>query len=327
MKTFPAPQSLTDQLAALGEMLRLRVLRLLEREELSVGELAKVVQYPQSTVSRHLKVLADGGWVVRRSEGTATFYRVVLDDLPLPQRTLWLTVRDQLVNAPGPSSSGELSEDLRRLASVLAERREDAQTYFGRVAGQWDQVRTELFGSRFALHGLLTLLPRDWTVVDVGCGTGNAAEILAPLVRRVIAIDQSAPMLAAAQKRLQDAGNVEFMQADLQRLPLADGTAHAAVCVLVLHHAESPSLAIAEMARVLKPGGMLLVIDMLAHDRTSYRHTMGHRWLGFAQPELEQWAREAGLSEPRAMPLPSDTQALGPGLFALTAQKPAEEPA
>src|SRR5687767_1510070 len=128
MKRMRPASTVTDLLGALSEVVRLRILRLLEVEELSVGEVAKVVQLPQSTVSRHLKVLADGGWLAKRNAGTATLYRLVLDDLSLAARTLWLAVRSQIGEAP------EIGEDARRLTGVLAERRLDSQAFFGRVA-------------------------------------------------------------------------------------------------------------------------------------------------------------------------------------------------
>ncbi len=322
MKRSARTSNLTDQLAALSDVVRLRTLRLLEREELSVGELAKVLQMPQSSVSRHLKVLSDGEWVQRRTEGTATYYRVVLDDLPLAARALWVPIREQMSGAIGNDDAlaRDLAEDQHRLASVLAERREDSRTYFGRVAGQWDDVRTRLFGGLFALRGMLQLLPSEWTVVDLGCGTGNAAELLAPVVKRVVAVDQSEPMLAAARRRLEDAGagNVAFVLGELEQLPLADASADAAVCVLVLHHVEHPARALSEVRRVLRPGGRVLVIDMVEHDRTSYRQTMGHRWLGFSKAAMERLAGEAGLSDARYTPLPAETEAAGPGLFAWT---------
>jgi ArsR family transcriptional regulator len=319
MKRRAAPTPVTDRLAALSDGVRLRILRLLEREELAVGEVAKVIQLPQSTVSRHLKVLSDVAWVQKRTEGTATFYRLVLDDLPSEARGLWVAVRD-LSRAEGAGPEAE--EDARRLQSVLAERREDALGYFGRVAGQWDDVRTDLFGSRFTLHGLLHLLSREWTVADLGCGTGNASELLAPLVRKVYAVDQSAPMLAAAKRRLEGARNVEFLAGELTELPLPAASCDAAVCVLVLHHVEKPEAALREMRRVLRPGGRALVVDMVEHDRAIYRHSMGHRHLGFSEARMAALCRGAGLDDARYAPLPSDTTAKGPGLFALTARAP-----
>jgi ArsR family transcriptional regulator len=326
------PNQITAQLAALGDPVRLRVLRLLEREELSVGELARVLQLPQSTVSRHLKILseapgttADGnGWLARRSEGTATLYRLVLDDLTPESRQMWMTIREQLGSAREAELSPELSEDARRLTGVLADRRTDTQSFFGRVAGEWDGVRAELFGQAFTLFSLLNLLPPDWIVADLGCGTGNAAEVLAPAVKKVIAVDQSEPMLAAARKRLAGMGNVEFLRGELESLPIETGSVDAAVCVLVLHHLPEPSAAIAEMARILRPGGVAMVVDMVSHTREAYRRTMGHRWQGFGVPEMIRWLSEAGLERSRFNVLPPDSGAKGPGLFACSAFKPAQ---
>lgn len=327
MKHTSQPNQLMERLAALGDPVRLRVLRLLERQELTVGELAKVVQLPQSTLSRHLKVLADlptdrpgRAWLARRNEGTATHYRLVLDDLPMDCRQLWLTVREQFESERPP----EIAEDVRRLAAVLNDRRTDTQSFFGRVAGEWDGVRGDLFGQAFTLQSMLTLLPPDWVVADLGCGTGNAAELLAPVVKRVIAVDQSDAMLAAAKKRLKGLDKVDFLRGDLEKLPIETGSVDAAVCVLVLHHLPEPEKAIGEMARILRPGGVALVVDMVAHNRDAYRHTMGHRWQGFGVPEMIRWMNGVGLERPRVTVLPSETDAKGPGLFACTAFKPGE---
>lgn len=307
--------SLTDRLAALGEMIRLRVLRLLEAQELSVGEVAKVVQLPQSTVSRHLKVLGDGGWLAKRNVGTATLYRLVLDDLTLEARGLWVAVRVQMDNR------SELLEDTRRLKAVLADRRTDSQAFFGRVAGEWDVLRNDLFGDRFTPAAMLSLLPREWTVADLGCGTGNASELLAPCVTKVLAIDQSPVMLEAARRRLSGFSNVEFLEGSLTALPLAEASANAAVCLLVLHHLEDPGAAMPEIARILKPKGTVLIVDMVRHDRSEYRQTMGHKHLGFTRQEIESMFEGAGLGEPLYRELPGEPDARGPGLFIATAQK------
>ncbi len=320
MKRTEPSISVSEQLAALSDPVRLRILRVVEREELAVGEVAKVVQLPQSTVSRHLKVLGDAGWVMKRAEGTATLYRLVQDDLGHSARAIWVPVRDAI---RGTTGMQEFEDDLQRLSAVLAERREDAQAFFGRLAGQWDDVRAELFGNKFAPMGLLHMLPRDWTVADLGCGTGNAAELLAPLVHKVIAVDQSPEMLLAARKRMEAAriANVDFVEGKLEKLPLAEKSVNAAVCFLVLHHLETPGKVFKEMYRVLRPGGVVLIVDMIEHDRTSYKHAMGHRWLGFPQTIIEQFLEEAGFFDSRVRLLPNDTSAKGPGLFAATAYR------
>lgn len=315
------PTSIAEHLSAIGEPIRLRILRLTEREELSVGEIGKVVQLPQSTVSRHLKALADGGWLSRRSEGPATLYRLLMDDLGLACRAVWTALREQLQH---DSLAGELAEDERRLAVVLSERRADSQAFFGRVAGHWDELRNELFGSRFTAVALLGLIRPDAVIADIGCGTGNASELLAPLVRRVIAIDASEPMLAAARMRLGAAGrdNVEFLAATVEELPLENASVDAAVCILVLHHVADPAAACRELRRVLKPGGTALIVDMVEHDRAEYRQTMGHRWLGFSRQSMVSHLEGAGLEGVRYLPLATDSQSRGPGLFSAIASAP-----
>lgn len=307
------------RLAVLADKTRLRLLRVLEGAELSVGELAQVFQSPQSTISRHLKVLADAGWIVRRSEGTATFYRMVLDDLTTPARALWLTIREQ----PGDGDRVEHSEDVRRVAAVLDERRTDSQAYFGRVAGEWDEVRQELFGTRFTLNALLELLSASWVVADLGCGTGNIAELLAPIVKRVIAVDQSGPMIEAAKRRLRGVRNVEFIESELSSLPLPAGSVDVAAFGLVLHHVAKPELPMKEAARILRGGevpGRVLVIDMVRHDRSEYRHLMGHQHLGFSRDDIESRFASAGLVPMSFRELPVDPDARGPGLFVATAK-------
>jgi ubiquinone/menaquinone biosynthesis C-methylase UbiE/DNA-binding transcriptional ArsR family regulator len=318
MNKRPETQLITDRLAALGEAIRLRVLAVLEAQELSVGEVAKVVQLPQSTVSRHLKVLSDGGWLERRNHGTATFYRLVLDDLAPQQRALWIAVRDQM------GLADEVAGDALRLRGVLAERALDSQAFFGRVAGAWDQVRNELFGDHFMAPTLLSLLPRGWIVADLGCGTGNVAELLAPCVTRVFAVDSSPAMLDAAKLRLADVNNVEFVEGELGRLPLADSSVDAAVLALVLHHLEDPGAAMREACRVLKPSGTALVVDMIAHDRAEYRKTMGHKHLGFAPEALRALFEDAGLNSVHTRNLPGDSAARGPGLVVAMGHRPAD---
>lgn len=303
--------SITGQLAALGELIRLRIMRLLELEELAVGEVAKVIQLPQSTVSRHLKVLSENQLVEKRAEGTATLYRVSLDDMLPEARRLWLAVRDR-IDAPG-----ELAEDARRLTAVIAERRTDSQAFFGRVAGEWDSLRSELFGDRFTLQAMLSFLPSNWVVADLGCGTGNVAELLAPVVGKVIAIDRSDAMLAAARQRLAGIENVQFLSGDLERLSLASASVDAVIAALVVHHLEDPAAALREAARIVRPGGGgVLVIDMVAHDREQYRHTMGHKHLGFSRAAIESLFRACGLSLRSYRELPVAADGKGPGLFA-----------
>lgn len=297
-------------LGTLGDLARLRLLRLLEREELGVGELARALQLPQSTVSRHLKPLHDQGWVVKRSEGTQSLFRLMTTQLPPDMRELWKLSADHLGASP------TFDEDDARLAEVLTARKVDSRTFFGRIGGDWDDLRRQLFGEAFGADALLALLPADAVVADLGCGTGDAAERLAPYVKRVIAIDREPAMLTAAKRRLERYRNVEFRQGDIFKLPLQSGEASLLVMMLVLHHLDDPGAALKGIARALDGGGRALVVDMVRHDRTSYQHTMGHRHLGFAEAELREMAKKAGLRLARYTRLRPDTEGKGPGLFA-----------
>lgn len=313
MKQSPDIPHLAERLAALSEPVRLRICHILEQSELSVGEVSNVVQLPQSTVSRHLKTLADSQWVTKRAEGTAKYYRLVQDDLPEDARPLWQALRKQLDHDPG------FDEDAIRLKVVLAERRYDSLAFFGRVAGEWDRLRQDLFGHHFTAPGLLSLLPRDWTVADIGCGTGNVAEILAPCVKEVVAVDPSEPMLRAARKRLDDVENVRFVHGSLSDLPIEDSSINAATLVLVLHHVADARQALAEVRRILEPDGRILIIDMLEHDRTIFKQSMGHAHLGFNPQNIRDLITETGFSDPHIAPLATDANARGPGLFVATA--------
>lgn len=317
MKRSPASIPLADRLAALSEPLRLRLARVLAAHEMSVGEISRVVQLAQSTVSRHLKVLLDAGWLEKRADGTATLYRLVLDDLNADARAIWVAVRDQMEHAQDPVNA----EDDRRVRTVLAERRTDSVSFFGRVAGEWDALRSDMFGGSFTALGLLGLLPANWVVADVGCGTGNGAELLAPHVREVIAIDQSGPMLDAARKRLKAFSNVRFADGPIEALPLPDRSVDAAVCLLVLHHVREVDDALRELFRVVRPGGRLLIVDMFEHDRETYRHTMGHVHLGFRGEWMAAALERAGFRAVLVTPLTSAIEARGPGLFAAVGER------
>jgi ArsR family transcriptional regulator len=296
-------------MAALGDAIRSRVLLALERQELTVSELCAVLQLPQSTVSRHLKTLADAGWVGSRREGTSRFYTLALNGNEAHARKLWSLVRDQVAATPGAA------QDARRLTTVLSRRRTASQAFFASSAGQWDRLRADLFGADFSLRATAGLLDPAWTVGDLGCGTGQMAAALAPFVGRVIAVDGSAEMLQAAKRRLSDVENVVTRRGDLEALPIDAGTLDAAVLVLVLHHVPAPEAVLAEAARALKPGGRVMVVDMQAHDHEEYRQQMGHVWLGFAEDQLLRWMQAAGFTQTRIVALPPGAQAKGPGLF------------
>jgi ArsR family transcriptional regulator len=183
-----------------------------------------------------------------------------------------------------------------------------------------------LFGPSSHLRLLAALLDAGWSVGDLGCGTGQLAEALAPFVARVVAVDASREMLQAARARLGEAGNVELRRGALERLPLEDGCLDAAVLALVLHHVPDPARVCAEARRALKPGGRLVVADMLPHDHEEYRQSMGHVWMGFAPRQMEKLLAASGFEAVRIVALAPEPSVRGPALFVAAATRAALEP-
>lgn len=304
-----------DDLSTLADATRSRMLVLLERHELTVSELCTVLQLPQSTVSRHLKTLADAGWVTSRRDGTSRYYTLSLDDREAHVRRLWSLLRDQV------SVTAAADQDARRLKNVLTRRQSKSQEFFDSTAGQWDKVRAELFGAGSYLQVLPGLIDESWTLGDLGCGTGQVASALAPFVARLIAVDRSGEMLQAARRKLRDFPDAEVRRGELEALPIADDELDAATLILVLHHLPDPAAALSEAYRVLKRGGRLVIADMLPHDREEYRQQMGHVWLGFAEEQTHRLLAGAGFDRVRITPVPVNHAAKGPALFVATGVK------
>jgi ArsR family transcriptional regulator len=298
----------------LADPTRLRLLRALERQELSVLELCEVLALPQSTVSRHLKVLAEGGWLVSRREGPQSLHGWG-EEVDAGARRLWLLARAE-------TEAWELlRQDADRLAAVKA-RRDGAQRFFAGAAGAWDRLRVEVYGASVGSAALLALLPPEWTVADLGCGTGAVAAELAPRFARVVAVDQSGEMLRAARRRLAPHRNVEVHEARLEALPLADASCDAALAVLVLCYLEDPAAALREAARILRPGGRLVVVEAARHSDEALRRRMGQRVPGFDAEGLAALL-PAGLEPAVRRTLPPEPGATGPGRVVAAARRPA----
>jgi SAM-dependent methyltransferase len=304
-----------DQLSVLSDAIRVRMLAILESRELTVTELCDVVQLPQSTVSRHLKTLLDGEWVTSRRDGTRRLYTMPLSEVDVSAKRLWQVVREQITSTAGAS------DDERRLKQVLERRKTQSEAFFSSAAGQWDRLREELFGPTSHLRALAGLLDSEEVVGDLGCGTGQVSQWLAPFSDRIIAVDASKEMLRAARERLSGHRHVEIRQGSLEKLPIQNAELDVAFLLLVLHHVPEPKRALAEAARTLKPGGRLLILDMLPHEREDYRQTMGHVWLGISQKQMKDWLRDASFTSVRWQPLPPDSKTKGPSLFVATARR------
>jgi ubiquinone/menaquinone biosynthesis C-methylase UbiE len=281
---------LTAILKLLADPTRLRLLGLLAREELAVGELARAVAMSQSRVSNHLKLLREFGLLEERRAGTFVHVRLARSDA-LPD-DLWSAIEARLANVDGRD------DDLKRLDHVLDERRKKSRVFFDRVAPEWDKLGSEFKRGSIRWRALAALVPQGMTVADVGCGTGYMARTLVRVAERVVCIDHSAAMLEQARSNLASyAGRVEFRQGELDRLPLADGEVDAIFASLVLHHVPDVVAALREMRRSLKRDGLLVVTELLPHKEAWMAETMADLRLGLDATELKSRAERAGFAD------------------------------
>jgi ubiquinone/menaquinone biosynthesis C-methylase UbiE/DNA-binding transcriptional ArsR family regulator len=282
---------LADQFQALADPTRLRIVALLRIMELSVGELAHILGQSQPRVSRHLKILADAGVLERRKEGSWVFLTLADSDRLEP---LFGLIDDWTDEA----TRSLFASDAARTEAIRSERAEAANRYFTGHAAVWDQIRSLHVAEsevERAIDRALGNRPLG-RLVDVGTGTGRMIELFGPRASQAIGIDRSSEMLRLARVKLEAAGiHSSLRQGDMYALPLADGSADSVIIHQVLHYAHSPAAAIAEAARVLAPGGTLLVVDFAAHEREELRTTDAHIRLGFEDEVMTGWFAAAGL--------------------------------
>jgi ArsR family transcriptional regulator len=289
-------------LRAVAETTRLRLLVLCARGELTVSELAQILGQSQPRVSRHLKLLCDAGLLDRFREGSWVFYR-------LSSGSAAGALSRHLVAACGDADE-TVALDLQRLAAIKRQRAELAAAYFRDNAAHWDKIRSLYIDEREVEAALCEIVaarePHD--LLDIGTGTGRVIEVLGPRVVRALGIDQSREMLAVARVNLERAGlsNSIVRLGDMYQLPLADSGFDAAVIHQVLHYSDRPAAVIAEAARVLRPHGLLVVVDFAPHRLEFLRDEQAHRRLGFADADIDEWCREAGLAPEPARHLPGD---------------------
>ncbi len=287
-------------LRALADPTRLRIVALVRHMELAVGELALVLGQSQPRVSRHIKILADAGLIERHKEGAWVFMRLAASARVEPVLAL--------LDALGSEASGEA--DLARLAAVRAERAAASENYFAAHAAEWDGIRS-LHVSDDAVEAAVqrTLSGRSLgNLLDVGTGTGRMIELLGGASRSALGIDRSPEMLRIARAKIEAAGlaHAQVRQADMYSLPVGDGDADTVVLHQVLHFAQQPAEAIEEAARVLAPGGRLLVVDFAPHDREELRLHQAHARLGFEDAAVIGWMAAQGLEARVAASLPGD---------------------
>jgi ArsR family transcriptional regulator len=282
---------LADRFQALADPTRLRIVALLRIMELSVGELAHILGQSQPRVSRHLKILADAGVLERRKEGSWVFLTLADPERLEPLFALidgWAEVATQAL----------FTSDAARTEAIHGERAEAANRYFTGHAAVWDQIRSLHVAETEVERAIGRALDRRplGRLVDIGTGTGRMIELFGPRASQAIGIDRSSEMLRLARVKLEAAGiHSSLRQGDMYALPLADGAADSVIIHQVLHYAHSPAAAITEAARVLAPGGTLLIVDFAAHEREELRLTDAHIRLGFEDEVMTGWFAAAGL--------------------------------
>ncbi len=271
---------------ALADETRLRLLRILSRHELSVGEIVAVLGMGQSRVSRHLGILVGCGLLASRREGAWTFYSV-------PGEGEAARFREAL--APWLEQAGP-EADLTAVDAVLRERRLETRRFFNAIAPDWAALRREVLGEVDPGGLVREVMPEGVArAADLGCGPGDLLPVLAERSASVIGVDSSRSMLDLAARRAAGAP-VDLRMGELEHLPMADGEVDFIVICLTLHHLPDPAAALAEARRVLAPGGRLVVIDFLPHADEAMRRRFGDRWLGFSREKLTQWLDQAGLT-------------------------------
>jgi len=283
--------STLKSLRALSDPTRLRIIALLEKDELSVNELQEITRMGQSRISTHLGLLQDAELVQSRREGKRTFYRLHPESNQGAAEFIDLAIR-------GARELSDHESDQINLKRILNRRREQAQTYFNQIAGRFDRIygpgrSWQAFG-----HLLLRILP-PLVVADLGAGEGLLSELLARRCKKVIAVDNSEKIVAfgAAKAKKNNLKNLEFRLGDLQNPPIEPHSVDLVVLSQALHHAEEPGKAIAATYKLLKPHGQILILDLLKHNFEKARELYGDRWLGFPESDLHRWLEEAGFKK------------------------------
>ena len=301
----------------LADPTRIRILALVESEELAVQDLMSILGMAQSRVSRHLAILREAGLLADRRDGTFVFYRMN-PKLPESWRDAWRLVTSARSDDP------TAARDSAALLAHRESRRSRTRAFFDAVGPEWDALRKVFNDEALRAHALSRLVPPGLRVADVGTGTGILARELAGLGCEVVAVDHSPRMLEAARTSLDAVGasGVELRQGAAEALPLPDASVDAAFAHMVLHYVATPADAIGEMARITKPGGVVVLVDFERHDREWMREELGVVWLGFPLEDIGGWLGDAGLAELRCDLEPSTGARELPRTFIASGRKP-----
>lgn len=275
-------------LKAIADETRLRLIRLLNREELNVQELCEILQMPQPRISRHLSVLKQINMVNDRRDGTRAYYSVCKFKGVLEDFTEYIGA---ISNSP--------HADLNRLDSTLKKRTEISKEFASNMAEHWDEISAGLHTPIASMFSMATLAPRGLTVADLGSGTGIMLPLLSRFASRVYAVDHSEEMLEKARKRCEQLNitNVDYIACELKKLSETISGCDSILLHFVLHQVASPQTLLGDLTPVLKPGGRIVIVDQIKHDDESVREKYGSLWLGFEETQLCSWMREAGFSD------------------------------
>ena len=314
---------LATVLKAFGETTRLRILRLIAAQELSVNELVEALDMPQSRISRHLAVLRHVQLAEVRREGNRIYYRMAADGIEPFCRALWEVIRAVV------SEAEFFPPDLARLRETLARREARTKEYFDVVLTEWDRIRRNYIEDTLSFLVVSSLIRPGAVAVDVGTGTGEVLCWLAQMAAEVIGVDRSEKMLEVSRERVARSGlqNVELLLGEAEALPLDHCVCDTAFSSMLLHHLGDPGQGVREMARVVKPGGKVVISDLVKHDFDWTREVMADVWLGFTEAQIRQWLTGAGLADityaAKTVPSPMEGDSAGKlRAFIATGTKP-----
>lgn len=283
--------STLKSLRALADPTRLRLIALLDRDELSVNELQEITRLGQSRISTHLGLLNESGLTQSRRDGKRTFYRLIEKPDSATREIIQIAIK-------GAKETEEFSGDQVNLKRILARRNERAQIYFNHIAGRFDRCygpgrSWQAFG-----HLLLRILP-PLTIADLGSGEGLLSELLARRAKRVIAVDNSEKMVGFGLEKAKRHGlkNLEFRLGDLENPPIDANSVDLVILSQALHHAEHPDKALASAHKILRAPGQIMILDLLEHQFEKAHELYGDRWLGFREADLHRWLERAGFKK------------------------------
>ncbi len=279
-----------DVLKILADTTRLRILRILRQGDFTVQDLMQALQMGQSRISRHLILMNDAGLLKVEKQGTWRYYRLAPESSFFQK--IWPSIETHL------EELAMCQQDSDAILAIMAKRRKKSQEFFDRHARDWDAMHTELLNLPDYQADLLKLLPEGGLFLEIGIGSGLLLPLLMKKADRAVGIDQSPAMVTLARETVRDhqlAERVDVRLAEMNHLPLADGSVRAVVMNQVLHHAEQPLEVLREVRRVLAVDGLLLLADLTRHEHDWVREKLADQWLGFKRRELEDWLAEAGM--------------------------------